>query len=148
MGGEIHRGPIGGAAATNREDQLLFIFNEQELAEHNAVINGQKARIAELEAAQRVVWQDRIELRPEHIRGVLEWAYQMGATFGDETPAELWFYENEERGLIAKRLPSIAVSFASPASDTAAPADVSPIEVGLSVSRRIEGGEGAGNPGS
>jgi hypothetical protein len=131
-----------------QEDRLLFIFNEQELAEHNAVINGQKARIAELEAAQRVVWQDRIELRPEHIRGVLEWAYQMGATFGSEMPAELWFYENEERGLIAKRLPPIAASFASPASIATDTADISPIEVGLSVSRTMEAGEGAGDSSS
>lgn len=64
---------------------MLFIFNKQELAEHNAVINGQKARIAELEAAQRVVWQDRIEPRPEHICGVLEWVCQIGTTFGGET---------------------------------------------------------------
>jgi hypothetical protein len=38
------------------------------------------------------------------LRALIEWAYDQGSRFGDEVTAEVWFYEAEESGSLAKRL--------------------------------------------
>lgn len=49
-------------------------------------------------------------VQPQDIRKVLEWAYAMGAQFGEGVPAEEFFYGAEESGAIARRLPRIDIS--------------------------------------
>lgn len=119
---------------------MLFIFTEQELLEHNAVVTRQQARIAELDAARQVVWQDRVPLRPEYIRVALEWAYRMGATYGDRTPAELWWYEAEEDGAIARHLPNLAVSIPAPAGEASNAAEFgeTPVQAGVATMERLK----------